>query len=169
MPCTVEQLYSFLDRLGIEHETVNHPPIFTEEQGRTWRDKIPAKPCKNLFLKDVKGQLWLIVLPTDKRADLKSIARRIGAPRFSFAKPEVLAEVLATTPGSVSPFALLNDKTRRVHLVLDEEMFKCDKISCHPLENTASTILTPTDFMKFIEALSYEPIIVDCGKEAANV
>ncbi len=168
MPCTVEQLYSFLDQLGIEHETTRHPPIFSEADGREWLGKIPGRTCKNLFLKDEKGQLWLVVMPADKRADLKGIARRIGTPRLSFAKPDILADVLEMTPGSVTPFALMNDATKKVKVVLDEELLKCDKMNCHPLQNTASTTLCSADFLKFIKALNYEPVVVNCGRNEAE-
>ncbi|MDD3371498.1 MAG: prolyl-tRNA synthetase associated domain-containing protein [Alphaproteobacteria bacterium] len=168
MPCTTEQLYSFLDRLGIEYQTTEHPPIFSAEDGRDWDGKIPGRTCKNLFLKDARGDFWLVVMPADKRAHLDGISRRVGAARYSFAKPELLAEVLETTPGSVSPFALLNDKDKRVRLVLDEELLACDQMNCHPLHNAASTTLRIPDFLKFIEALGYVPVVTECGQQEAG-
>ncbi|MDR3425010.1 MAG: prolyl-tRNA synthetase associated domain-containing protein [Alphaproteobacteria bacterium] len=163
MPHTAEQLFSFLDRLGIEHQTMQHPPIFNAADGRDWEDKIPGVCCKNLFLKDGKGQLWLIVMPAAKRADLSGIAQRIGAPKLSFAKPDVMLAVLGLTPGSVTPFALLNDKDKQVRVVLDEEMLKSETVNYHPLHNAASTTLRAKDFLKFIAALGYKPIITECG------
>jgi len=169
MPCTPEQLFSFLDRLGIEHQTTQHPPIFTVDEGRGWHDKIPGTHCKSLFLTDGKGGFWLVVILEDKRADLGKIAKRIGAGRLSFAKPKMLAEILGLTPGSVTPFALLNDADKRVKIILDEEMLACEKITNHPLHNAASTTLRSADFLKFIKALDYEPIIIECGmKQAKN-
>ncbi len=168
MPSTPEQLFAFLDRLGIEHQTTEHPPIFTAEQGREWEGKIPGRTCKNLFLKDAKGGIWLVVIPADKRADLGAISRRIGAPRFSFGSPDLLMEVLGITPGVVTPFALLNDGEKRVKVVLDEEAMRCDKVNVHPLHNAASTTLRSADFLKFVRALGYEPKIVECGKEPAK-
>jgi Ala-tRNA(Pro) deacylase len=137
MPCTAEQLFSFLDRLGIEHQTTEHPPIFTVEEGRNWRDKIPGTHCKSLFLKEEDGGLWLVMIPEDKRADLKGIAKHARAPRFSFAKLELMMEVLGITPGSVTPFALMNDREKRVKVVLDEDVLRCEKVSYHPLHNAA--------------------------------
>jgi Ala-tRNA(Pro) deacylase len=166
MPCSTEDLFSFLDRLGIAHQTTSHPPIFNAEQGRGWHDKIPGRHCKNLFLKDGKGSLWLVVMPADKRADLAGIAKRSGAARFSFAEPELLTEALQITPGSVTPFALLNDSERRVKVVLDEEMLRCEKVNYHPLHNAASTTVSAADFLKFIQALGYDPVITECGRQA---
>jgi len=163
MPATPEQLFALFDQLGIAHETITHPPIFTVEQGRAFWDKIPGLHGKNLFLKDKKDKIWLVVMPGDKRADLNRLEKRLGAPRFSFGKPELLLEVLGLTPGSVTPFALINDRQKRVTVVLDEEMMTSERINFHPLHNAASTTIHTADLLKFIKALGYEPRIVDCG------
>lgn len=161
--CSVDELFSFLDRLGVEYQTTQHPPIFTAEEGRAWQDKIPGTHCKSLFLKGERGGFWLVVMLAEKRADLAGLARRLGSARLSFAKPEVLHEVLGITPGSVTPFALLNDKARQVQVVLDEQMLACEKVTYHPLHNTASTTVRAVDFLKFVRALGYEPNVVECG------
>ena len=163
MACTVEQLFSFLDTLGIEHQTTQHPPFFTVEEGREWHDKIPGKHCKNLFLKDKKGEMWLVVMPADKRANLGDIARRIGAGKLSFASSALLLDVLGITPGSVTPFAILNDAQKRVGIVLDGDMLENEYVNYHPLHNAASTTLRSADLVKFIRAVGYEPTITNCG------
>ncbi len=109
MAATPAELFALFDRLDIEHSTVEHPPFFTVEEGRPWHDKIPGLHCKNLFIKDRKGGIWLVVMPADKQADLGRLEKALSAPRFSFARPDVLQEVLALTPGSVTPFGLIND------------------------------------------------------------
>src|SRR5271156_2051816 len=101
MSTTPERLFAFFDELGIAHSTLEHPPFFTVEEGRAWHDKIPGLHCKNLFLKDKKHKIWLIVMPGDKRADINCLEKRIHAARLSFGKPELLQEVLGLTPGSV--------------------------------------------------------------------
>ena len=168
MPCSAEQLFSFLDRLGISYETTEHPAIFNAEQGRDWYDKIPGLHCKNLFLEDEKGGLWLVLMHAEKRADLKRIARQAGSPRFSFAKPDVMVEVLGVTPGTATPFALMNDTQRRVTLIVDEDVVRSETMNVHPLRNTASTTLKSSDFMKFVRALDYEPLVLSCGCEQAG-
>jgi Ala-tRNA(Pro) deacylase len=165
MPATPEQLFSFFDSLGIAHETVNHPPFFTVEDGEGWWDKIPGLHCKNLFLKDKKDRVWLVVMPGDVRADIKRIAKNIGAANPSFGKPELLMEVLGLTPGSVTPFGLINDTQKRVTVVLDRGMLESERVNYHPLHNAASTAIKSADLVKFIRALDYDPIIVDCGAE----
>jgi Ala-tRNA(Pro) deacylase len=80
MPATPADLFGMFDRLGIEHSTVEHPPFSTVEEGRPWHDKIPGLHCKNLFIKDRKGGIWLVVMPADKRANLGRLERMLGAP-----------------------------------------------------------------------------------------
>jgi Ala-tRNA(Pro) deacylase len=163
MTATPEALFAFLDQLGVAHGTVSHPPIFTVEEGRDWHDKIPGLHCKNLFLKDRKGGIWLAVMPGDKRADLNRLEKRLHAARLSFGKPELLLEVLGLTPGSVTPFGLMNDTARRVTVVVDEDLPKSEWVNFHPLHNAASTTLRSADLLRFMRALGYEPVIVDCG------
>ncbi len=160
MAATPAELFALFDQLGIQHSTVDHPPFFTVEEGRPWHDKIPGLHCKNLFIKDRKGGIWLVVMPGDKRADLARLEKALGAPRFSFGRGELLQEVLELTPGSVTPFGLINDKTRRVTVILDEEMLDSEWVNFHPLHNAASTTLRSVDLVRFVRALGYDPIIV---------
>jgi Ala-tRNA(Pro) deacylase len=93
MAATPGELFALFHRLGIEHSTIDHPPFFTVEQARPWHDKIPGLHCKNLFIKNRKGGIWLVVMPADKHADLGRLEKVLGAPRFSFARPDVLQAV----------------------------------------------------------------------------
>lgn len=157
------ELFAFLDSLTIEHTTVEHRPLFTVEDGRDLHAQIPGLHCKNLFLKDKKDKLWLVVMPGDKRADLNKLAKRIGAGRCSFANPKLLLEVLGITPGAVTPFALMNDKGKQVTVVLDSDLVASEWVNFHPLRNDASTTLRSKDLLRFINALGYEPHLADCG------
>ncbi|HET6306487.1 MAG TPA: prolyl-tRNA synthetase associated domain-containing protein [Rhodopila sp.] len=168
MPATQDELFALLDQLGIAHSTVQHPPLFTVEEGRQWHDKIPGLHCKNLFIKDRKGGIWLVVMPADKRADLGRLEKLLAAPRFSFARPEVLLEVLELTPGSVTPFGLINDRQRLVTVVLDQAMLEAAWVNVHPLHNAASTTLRAADLLRFVRALGYEPVIVTVPEPAAG-
>jgi Ala-tRNA(Pro) deacylase len=163
MTATPDELFALLDGLGVEHSTMTHPPIFTVEEGRDWHDKIPGLHCKNLFLKDRKDRIWLVVMPGDKRADLNRLEKRLSAARLSFGKPELLREVMGLTPGSVTPFGLVNDVRRRVTLVVDVDLPNSEWVNCHPLHNAASTTLRSADLLRFARALGYDPVIVDCG------
>jgi Ala-tRNA(Pro) deacylase len=167
MPATSADLFAMFDRLDIEYSTVEHPPFFTVEEGRPWHDKIPGLHGKNLFIKDRKGGIWLVVMPADKRADLRR-EKVLDAPRFSFGRGDLLQEALALTPGSVTPFGLINDTQRRVTVILDEEMLDSEWVNFHPLHNAASTTLRSSDLLRFIRALGYEPTIVRLPAEPAD-
>ncbi len=160
MSTTPEQLLQHLTDLGIKTETTEHEAVFTVEQARALRGEIPGGHCKNLFLKDKKGALWLVVCLEDAAIDLKGLPSLIGAARISFGKAELLGEALGVEPGSVTPFALINDTDRRVNVVLDEKMMQHDVVSYHPLVNTATVTLTPDDLLKFISSCGHEPQII---------
>lgn len=157
---TEHQLYERLDALGIAHSTTRHPPVFTAEQGEAAWGDIPGMHCKNLFLKDPKGQLWLVVVPADRRVDLKALATALGIGRLSFGKPGLLEEVLGVPPGSVTPFALVNDAARRVRVVLDARMMAEPVLNYHPLTNEATTTISNGDFRRFLKACGHETRIV---------
>jgi len=158
---TPERLFAFLDELGIAHGTVDHPPLFTVEEGRAFWHKIPGLHCKNLFLKDKKDKIWLVLMPGDKRADINRLEKQIGSARLSFGKPELLMEVMGLTPGSVTPFGLLNDTQKRITVVLDGALVRSESVNFHPLHNAASTTIRTEDLVKFIKTLGYEPLIVE--------
>jgi Ala-tRNA(Pro) deacylase len=160
MPATAADLFAMLDRLGIGYSTVEHPPFFTVAEGKLWHDRIPGLHGKNLFLKDRKGGIWLVVMPANKRADLGLLEKVLNAPRFSFARPDLLHEVLALEPGSVTPFGLMNDLQRRVTVILDKDILDGERVNFHPLRNSASTTLLSSDLLRFICALGYAPKIV---------
>jgi len=160
MPATRPDLLARLEELGIAAETRDHPAVYTVEEARRLRGEIPGGHCKNLFLKDKKGALWLVVCLEDTQVDLKALPGRIGAGRISFGKPDLLMEVLGVEPGSVTPFALINDTEGRVNVVLEKAMMEHEFLSFHPLENTATTTLASADLEKFVRACGHTPQVV---------
>lgn len=161
MAISESQLFSFLDRIGVAHETVRHPPFFTVEEGRDFKSRFPGGHSKNLFLKDKKGALFLAVALADTAVDLKALSKRVARGRLSFGSPELLRETLGVTPGSVTPFALLNDPEARVGAIVDRALLAHDPVYFHPLENTASTAVSPDGLLAFIRATGREPLILD--------
>jgi Ala-tRNA(Pro) deacylase len=161
MAATPDALFRRLDALGIGHATCHHPPVLTVADAVQRRGNLPGGHCKSLFLRDRKGGLWLVVALEDRPIDLKALADRLGAPRFSFASPELLQQALGVTPGSVTPFALINDKERRVRVVLDAGMLEVDPLNYHPLVNTATTAISPGDLRRFIADCGHQPVILD--------
>jgi Ala-tRNA(Pro) deacylase len=160
MPATPDDLFAFLDRLGIAHKTVTHPPLFTVEESRALRGQIPGGHTKNLFLKDKKGAQFLIVALEDAVIDLKSLHRRLGASgRFSFGSADAMRDTLGVTPGSVTPFGLINDTEKRINVVLDADMMDQPILNYHPLINTMTTTISNSGLLRFIEATGHTPRI----------
>ena len=160
MPATPDELFAFLDRLGIAHQTVTHPALFTVEQSRALRGQIPGGHTKNLFLKDKKGALFLVSALEDALIDLKSLHNRLGAARFSFGSADMLRDTLGVEPGAVTPFGAINDKDRRVRIVLDAAMMTHPTLNYHPLVNTMTTSIARDDFLQFLAATGHPPGIL---------
>jgi Ala-tRNA(Pro) deacylase len=160
MAATEDDLLRFLDRLGVHTETARHPPVFTVEESKALRGALPGAHSKNLFLKDKKGTLWLVVVDEDRVVDLKELRRRLGAATLSFARPEVLREALGIEPGSVTPFAVLNDPAGRVRVVVDAGLLGADRLNFHPLTNTATTAISPQGLLAFLVACGHQPEVL---------
>ena len=161
MPATPEDLFAYLDRLGIAHPTVTHAPAFTVEDARALRGQVAGGHTKNLFLKDKKEALFLVVALEDAVIELKSLHRRLGASgRFSFGSVELLRATLGVEPGTVTPFAVLNDAQARVNVVLDAVMMRHEMLNYHPLRNTMTTTIARDDLVRFLAATGHPPRIM---------
>ena len=156
-----EHMLAHLDELGIEQRTVLHPPVFTVEQAQEHTSHLAGGHCKNLFLKDKKGRLWLVTCLDEQQVDINRLAKLLGAARLSFANAELLDEVLGVAPGSVTPLAIINDTASRVTAVLDPKLLAHAQVNCHPLENDATTTLASADLLRFIRATGHEPVLLD--------
>jgi Ala-tRNA(Pro) deacylase len=154
-----KKFFARLEELGIASVTVAHEPVFTVEQSGALRETIPGAHTKSLFLTDKDGRVALVVAKDDSQVDLKRVASRLGFGRLSFGNAALLGRMLGVTPGSVTPFALINDREARVRVVVDEALLGFGEINCHPLENTATTRLATADVLRFIRACGHEPLI----------
>ena len=170
MPATPDDLFAFLDRLGIAHATVTHPPLFTVEESRALRGKIAGGHSKNLFLRDKKGALFLLSTLEDAAIELKSLHRALGANgRFSFGSAELMRETLGIEPGAVTPFAAINDSGRRVAVVLDAAMMAHARLNFHPLRNTMTTTIGRDDLVRFLTETGHPPRIVPVSALAETI
>jgi Ala-tRNA(Pro) deacylase len=160
MPASQQDLFARLAELGIATETVQHAPVFTVAESSQLQRRLPGGHTKNLFLKDKKGRLFLVVALAHAHIDLKTLPGRLGSDRLSFGSPELLMEVLGVAPGSVTPFALVNDRARRVTVVLDAVMMRHERLNYHPLVNTATTGIARDDLVAFIRACGHEPRVL---------
>jgi Ala-tRNA(Pro) deacylase len=167
MPASPDDLFAFLDSLGIAHKTVTHPPLFTVEQSQALRGTIPGGHTKNLFLKDKKDTVFLVTAPEDARVDLKTLHHKLGANRFSFGSATLLEELLGVTPGAVTPFGAINDTGHRVNVVLDASLLQHAVINCHPLVNTMTTSIARDDLVRFLEATCH-PVRIERVADPAS-
>jgi Ala-tRNA(Pro) deacylase len=159
------QVCERLERLGIAFDRYEHPPIATAEEGDRYWTGIEAMHSKNLFLRNQKGDRhYLLVVVHSKRVDLRSVANQIGDGKLSFASPERLLKHLGVTPGSVSPFGLMNDSGHAVRLFLDRDLETAGRVSFHPNINTATLVLTREDFVRFVRDTGHEMKWVDVSR-----
>jgi Ala-tRNA(Pro) deacylase len=154
-------LYEQFRALGIGWKTYEHIPVFTVAEADAVHDAVPGGHTKNLFLKDKKDGLWLVVVRDRLRVDLNALAKQLGAPRFSFGSAELLVATLGIEPGSVTPFALINDVENQVTAVLDVEMLREDPLNFHPMRNDRTTAISAASLLKFIHATGHEPLIAE--------
>jgi Ala-tRNA(Pro) deacylase len=160
MPASPDELFGYLDSLGIAHKTVTHLPVFTVGEANELRGNVPGAHTKNLFLRDKKGTPFLVVALENTVIELKSLHRLLGATgRFSFGSPELMRELLGVEPGSVTPLAVINDKACRVTVVLDAAMMAHEVLNFHPLVNTGTTTISRQGLLEFLDATGHQPRI----------
>jgi len=156
-----DDLIRFLADHGIGQTTRDHEAVFRVDEGEAVKAAIPGAHTKNLFLKDAKGQLWLISAADHTLIDLKRLPAVIGAARLSFGNAALMEAVLGVTPGSVTAFALINDTAHQVRFVLDRVLAEADRVNFHPLTNTATTTVDRAGFRAFLAAVGVRPAVVD--------
>ena len=155
------ELYALFDAHGIGYTHNTHPPLHTVEESKELRGNLPGAHVKNMFLKDKKGQLWLVTCLEHRKIRIRDLEKQIGAAKASFGKPELLWQALGIKPGAVSPFGLINDPDHAVNVVLDQQMLQVDPINAHPLHNEATTTVSSADFARFFDITGHRPVIVD--------
>lgn len=166
-PVTSDELLDRLAAMDIRATTHTHAPVMTVDESRRMRGDIQGAHAKNLFLKDKKQNLWLVVADERQAVDLKDLKKRIGSAGLSFGRAELLFEVLGVTPGSVTPFAVINDSLGKVTVVLDRALADASRVNFHPLINTRTTTLDGAGLLAFLQAENHDPIIVDFSPSAA--
>ncbi len=159
-----------LPLVAANSRTYSHPPLFTVNDGEEFRDGLPGMGTKNLFLRDKKGTLWLVTAESDTKVNLNAFSdwlreRRLAASRLSFGNPDLLLQTLGVTPGSVTPLALVNDAARKVNFAIDAKLLAADLVSCHPLRNDMTTVMTPKVLYQTLLDLGYRPVAIDFSQE----
>jgi Ala-tRNA(Pro) deacylase len=163
LPTSPQQLLARLDALGIAYRNHRHAAVFTVEGAKALRGELTGGHIKNLFLRNKKEEMWLVVAEEDKRIDLKALGEKLGAGKLSFGSPDRLRRYLGVLPGAVTPFGIINDTDHKVKVVLDRDLMGFNPVNAHPLVNTMTTALSPQDLVKFLEADGHKPDILDIG------
>ncbi|MER0239701.1 prolyl-tRNA synthetase associated domain-containing protein [Fulvimarina sp. MAC8] len=166
MAMTRGDLMEFFAEHDIVVTTVDHPALFTVEESRAVRGEIPGAHTKNLFLKDKKGKIFLVVAEEETDVALKTLHKRIGGSgRLSFASADQMRELLGVEPGSVTAFGVVNDNDHVVNVVLDESLGAYDIVNGHPLTNTATTSLRYEDLLRFFRLTGHEILVTKLGDD----
>jgi Ala-tRNA(Pro) deacylase len=148
-----QEVYAYLKTLDISFERHEHPPVVTVEEAEHQWARIDATHCKNLFLRNQKGNRhYLVIVMHAKRVDLRSVAGQIGDGKLSFASSERMMKYLGVTPGSVSPFGLINDRNHHVRVFVDRALKSAARLSFHPNVNTVTVTISAADFERFLAA-----------------
>ena len=154
--------YDLLDTLGVPYQRIDHEAAMTMEACAAVDEALGATICKNLLLCNRQcTDFYLLMIPGDKVFKTSALSKQIGSSRLSFAAPEYMERFLDITPGSLSVLVLMNDKSRQVTLLIDEDVLKGQWVGCHPCINTSSLRLRTDDLLeKIIPAMGHEPRIV---------
>ncbi len=139
---------------------MRHAPVFTVEEARRLRGRMPGAHSKNLFVRDKKERHWLVSCLSDRELDLKWLAGELGTKRLTFCSRRRLGGYLGIRPGSVSPFAVLNDVTGIVRVALDSDLLEREPLNFHPLDNSMTTTVSRAGLLRFLEAEGHPPLIV---------
>ncbi|MCE5347077.1 MAG: prolyl-tRNA synthetase associated domain-containing protein [Bacteroidales bacterium] len=147
-----KELYELLEKLSIKFEYHEHPPLATIEDARIhWKDYNSGR-CKNIFFRNHKGDRhYLVILEHLQQLDIKDLEKKLRQGKLTFASDQRLKRYLGLEPGSVSPFGLINDREKHVHLFIDEKLKESDRLAFHPNINTATLVISRSDFLKFLE------------------
>ena len=147
-----KELYDLFEKLSIKFQYREHPPVNTVEEATKYWKNYDSGRCKNIFLRNHKGNKhYLVILEHLRTLNMKDLEIRLKQGKLTFASEKRLQKYLGLTPGSVSPFGLINDQDTHVHLFIDEKLLDFDNLSFHPNINTASLIISRTDFIRFLE------------------
>jgi Ala-tRNA(Pro) deacylase len=156
-----EEVYSILNKLNISYKIIEHPPVYTVDETKEYVDELEGMKCKNLFLKNQKGNKhYLLITDHEKKINLKELAKILGEKGLGFASERRLKKYLGLTPGSVSPFGVINDENKEVIIIINECLKKEEKINFHPNINTETINLPYKDFEKFLKWSENEVIYI---------
>ena len=155
-------VYQFLADKHIDYERHDHPPVFTVADVERLVPPLPAAKTKTLFLRDKKGKRhFLVVVPAQKRVDIKALGTVIGADRLSFGSPNRLKRYLGVDPGSVTILAVINDREKTVEVIMDRALWTAEAFQFHPLVNTSTLVISRDNLKRFLDKTGHKVHILD--------
>ena len=156
-----DKLFDLFTKNSIQYENIDHPEVFTVEAMMPYLSGITGAVCKNLFLKDKKGGLYLLSALHDRTVNLSDLGKKLKIKDFRFASEELLFQNLGVRQGCVTAYALMNDFEKKVKFLLDKDILSFDKVFFHPLVNNATTGISSEDFKKFVDVTGHEIVLID--------
>lgn len=163
LAATAKQLLNALETLGVEHQTTTHEALYTVDQAKEVAYDEPGAHTKNLFLRNKKGRMFLLVVESDHRVDLRGLRDKLNVPggQFAFASTERLGLYLGVVPGSVSPLAVYNDHECAVQVLIQRTLLEHEWIYLHPCRNTHSTRLRTHDLLEILNSWKHPVTVLD--------
>lgn len=167
LAATVEQVLHALSELGVEHHTVTHEALYTVEQAGRINYDVPGAHTKNLFLRNKKGRMFLLVIESQRTVDLKALRHKLQLPggQLAFASTERMSKFLGVVPGSVTPLAAINDHGNKVQIIIDKALLQQQWIYLHPCRNTHSTRIATAELLKVLQAWDHSPTMIDFDED----
>lgn len=157
-----EKVVEVLNGLDIPFDIVEHEPALTTEQADSFIEGIEGVRTKTMFLTNKKKTAYyLLIMDDQKRLDMDLLKELIGANRVRMASPESLFEKISLPAGVVSPFGLLNNAEKDIHVYFDKEIMSEKRMSFHPNTNEKTLFLDTVDLLRFLEAIGYKPHIIE--------
>ncbi|WP_195269326.1 prolyl-tRNA synthetase associated domain-containing protein [Eubacterium sp. 1001713B170207_170306_E7] len=148
-----KKVYDFLDKLGVQYQVIEHPPVYTCEELEQYMDDVKGAHCKNLLLRNKKGNRHiLVILEESKQMNIKAFGKQIGVSNLSFASEERLLKYLGVTTGAVSVFGIINDQNHEVEVYIDEDVLDEEFVNFHPNVNTATVHFSAEGLKQFLAA-----------------
>ena len=163
----MSDFFQFLGEDRIEYKRYDHPAVYTVKEARQLVPELPAAKTKNLFLRDKKGlRHFLVIVPADKRIDIKALPRVVGSDRLSFGSAQRLKKYLGVEPGAVTLFAIFNDPDHNVELIVDEVLWQAEAFQFHPLVNTSTLVISRDNLKRFIAKTGHEMRLLGIPSQA---
>ena len=146
-----KELYDLLDKLSISYEYHEHPALNTIEDAKKYWEEYDSGRCKNIFFRNHKGDRhYLVILEHLRQLDIHDLEKRLRQGKLTFASDVRLEKYLGVKPGAVSPFGLINDTEKHVHVFIDDKLNDFNRLAFHPNDNTASLVIKKTDLIRFL-------------------